>query len=114
MTDLDIDTDQLKSISQNIRSVVDALHNAKQDASEAAEYVGHDRLAGKVREFGDAWRIHREDTISEITALADLFDAVHQTFADLEGNTAAQLRTATDQARAGVATPTSAARGIVV
>jgi len=95
MSDLSIDGETLHAAALHIQSVVDSFAAAGADAHEAAEHVGHHGLAGKVRDFADSWDIHRARYCDDLRQVVALFEAVDDTFADLDRDTAARLRQAT-------------------
>ena len=92
MTDLEVRGDALHAAARTVRAVVADLQAAGTDAHEAAEHVGHDGLAHRVRDFADQWDIHRGRTVALLTGLADSLDAVNDTFADLDGRAASAVR----------------------
>ena len=95
MSDLRIDGDSLREASRHIRDVVDSFATAGSDAHEAVDYVGHGGLASRVKEFADGWDIHRGKFGDELRQMADMLEAVDDTFADLDNHTAEQVRQAT-------------------
>lgn len=95
MSDLTIEGEALHAAATHVQSVVDSFATAGADAHEAAEYVGHHGLAGTVRDFADGWDIHRARYCDELRQIVAMFEAVDDTFADLDRDTAAQLRQAT-------------------
>jgi hypothetical protein len=111
MSDLNIRGDALHSHARRVRVIASDVSNAHGQADDAAATVGHDGLAGTVRDFGSQWDIHRQRLIDEVTTLADIFDAINATMADLEGDMASQMRAATAQARAAMPTQASSGGG---
>ena len=95
MSDLRFDGDSLRAAATRVRHVVESFASAGSDAHDAAEYVGHAGLAGRVREFADGWDIHRAKFTEELHKMADLLEAVDDTFTDLDNATAQKLRQAT-------------------
>ena len=90
--ELRIEGEALHAAAFHVRSVIDSLATAGADAHEAAEYVGHQALAGTVRNFADGWDVHRARYCDELRQVAALLEAVDDTFADLDRDTAARLR----------------------
>ena len=108
MTDLAVRGDALQREARRVRTIAADLVGAHAQAEDAAAAVGHRDLARTVRDFGSRWDIHRQRLIDEITALADTFDAINDTLADLESGMASQLTDATVRERA--TTPLRAAK----
>jgi hypothetical protein len=104
--------DALHRHASKVRSVATDLSSAHGQADDAAEAVGHHDLARTVRDFASQWDIHRQRLIDEVTTLADVFDAIDNTMADLERDMASQMREATAQARAAMPSP-APAKGVL-
>ncbi|WP_291377697.1 hypothetical protein [Demequina sp.] len=107
MTDLAVQGDALRQVAVTVRAVVADFRTAGTQSHDAAEHVGHAGLARRVVAFADQWDIHRERTSHVLDRLADAFDAVNDTFADLDSETATQLRCAANG-------PRTRPRGVVV
>lgn len=95
MADLDIDMAELRARAAALRGTCAKLRAVRSEAGEIAAVVGHDRLAGKVREFGDAWDITRGKIADQLEYLAKTFEAIDDTFTDLDADLATELRRAT-------------------
>lgn len=94
MSDVHIDGDLLRAAASRVDAVVQSFATAGSDAREAADYVGHDGLAHRVRDFAGGWDIHRARLTDEFGQLAAMLEAVAQTFADLDDRLAATARQA--------------------
>lgn len=92
MPDLKLDTTELRNRSKSLRATAALLDEARIDALDIASVVGHDKLAGKVREFGNNWDTTRGRFREHLEALAKTFDAIADTFEDLDGKLAEALR----------------------
>ncbi len=92
MPNLKLDTTELRNRSKSLRATAALLDDAKIDALDIASVVGHDKLAGKVREFGNNWDTTRGRFREHLEALAKTFDAIADTFEDLDGKLAEALR----------------------
>ena len=92
MPNLKLDTTELRNRSKSLRATAALLDDAKIDALDIASVVGHDKLAGKVREFGNNWDTTRGRFRDHLEALAKTFDAIADTFEDLDGKLAEALR----------------------
>jgi hypothetical protein len=103
MSDLLIDGDSLREAARRIREVVDSFATLGSDAHDAADYVGHGGLASRVREFADGWHIHRGKYSDELRQMADMLQAVDDTFADLDNHIAGNVREATATVAAALA-----------
>ncbi len=95
MSDLSIDGDSLREAARRIREVVDSFATAGSDAHDAADHVGHGGLASRVSEFADGWDIHRGKFSDELRQMADMLEAVNDTFTDLDNHVAEKVRAAT-------------------
>jgi len=102
MTRLGINGDALHSRARTMRTILGDFSTIGNQADSAADAVGQAVLASTLKDFASNWSIHRSRTVEALTGLADAFDAVNQTFADLESNLAAQLREATAQVNEAV------------
>ncbi len=102
MSDLRIDGDSLREAARRIREVVDSFATLGSDAHDAADQVGHGGLASRVKEFADGWDIHRGRLGDELQQMADMLDAVDDTFTDLDNHTAKQVRQATATVEAAI------------
>lgn len=91
MSNLRIDGEALRAAARRIREVVDSLSTAGSDAHEAADYVGHGGLAGRVKDFADGWEYRRGKLGDELRQVADMLEAIDDTFTDLDNTTAGQL-----------------------
>ena len=92
MVNLSLDTTELRNRSKSLRATAALLDDAKIDALDIASVVGHERLAGKVNEFGNNWDTTRGRFRDHLEALAKTFDAIADTFEDLDGKLAEALR----------------------
>ncbi|WP_291382287.1 hypothetical protein [Demequina sp.] len=99
MSDLTVDGDALRQAARTVHAVVDDFRCADGQAHDAAQHVGHAGLAQRVMAFADQWDIHRERTSQRLSRLADALEAVNETFADLDGEAAAQLRASHGESR---------------
>lgn len=101
MSDLRIDGDALREAAAHIRQVIDSFATAGSDAHDAAALVGHAGLASRVKEFADGWDIHRGRLGDELRQVAEMLEAVDDTFADLDRQTAQTVRRANAAATGG-------------
>lgn len=92
MADLAIEMSELRARAAALRGTCAKLRAVRSDAAEIAAVVGHDRLAGKVREFGEAWDITRGKIADQLEYLAKTFEAIDDTFTDLDNDLATELR----------------------
>ncbi len=104
MSDLTLEGDALQEVARSVRAVVADFRAAGGQARDAAQHVGHGGLAHRVIAFADQWDIHCARTTQLLDQLADAFDAVNDTFADLDRDGAARLRAA-GPAAVGLAAP---------
>lgn len=88
---LNIDGDALRNAATRTISVVEAFESAGSDAHEAADYVGHGGLANKVRDFADGVGHPPREFSEELRELSALFEAIDDTFTDLDSQTASEV-----------------------
>ena len=103
MSDLIIDGDSLREAARRIREVVYSFATVGSDAHDAADYVGHRGLAGRVTDFADGWSTHRAKYSDELRRMADMLQAVDDTFTDLDNHIAANVREASATVAAALA-----------
>ena len=92
MPDLQVDISELRSRSKSLRATAALLDGVKTQAGDIAAVVGNDRLAGKVNEFGNNWDVNRGRFRDHLEALAKTFDAIAETFEDLDRDLENALR----------------------
>jgi len=103
MSRLGIDGDALHARARTMRTILGDFSTIGGQADSAADAVGQEVLASTLEDFASNWSIHRSRTSEALTGLADAFDAVNQTFADLESKLATELREATAEVNNAVA-----------
>ncbi|UCM89495.1 DUF6317 family protein [Streptomyces marincola] len=92
--DLEITVDEVRELGEKLRLVATEFENAEDVASEYADEVGHDGLAGELEEFAENWRIHRNKLMESLESFAekareaaDGYDGVENDLVDaIEGN----------------------------
>ncbi|MCR2812247.1 hypothetical protein NQ166_13940 [Microbacterium sp. zg.Y1090] len=92
MADLKLDFAELRRSARTAETVASSFARAESIAAGAAADTGHDRLGGKVREFGDKWDIARGKLEENLLFIADYLGAVVDTFSDLDTDLAAAVR----------------------
>ena len=91
MADIHLEMDHMQTALDRLNDVVVEFNRAQFQTHEAADYVGHGSLAGKVIEFSDAWDIRRGKLTEAITLLGDSLHAIIETFEDLDARLGARL-----------------------
>ncbi|ARQ69423.1 type VII secretion target [Streptomyces marincola] len=83
--DLEITVDEVRELGEKLRLVATEFENAEDVASEYADEVSHDGLAGELEEFAENWRIHRnklmeslESFVEKARESADAYDGVEE------------------------------------
>lgn len=84
MADLDIDLDLLDSLQGDLRVVRREFDNAERFSEAVADMVGHDALAGTVRDFASKWNLRREELLEELDHVAGAATAIHDTMVELD------------------------------
>ena len=83
MPNLKLDTTELRNRSKSLRATAACWTMRRSTPLDIASVVGHDKLAGKVREFGNNWDTTRGRFREHLEALAKTFEAIAETFEDL-------------------------------
>jgi hypothetical protein len=82
--DVSIDFAALAGARDELRRVIDEFDGTEEFSSAVADTVGHDGLAGTVRDFASSWNVRRRDLIEQLTMVRDYIAAVHDTFLELD------------------------------
>ena len=92
--DIQLDMEKLRALASDLALVLEEFDNANGHADAAAEATGHDKLAGKVRDFAGSWNIRRGKMIEDITNLQSVIQMVAENFEEAD----AELARALDEA----------------
>lgn len=113
MPDLFVNFERLDESHRKVDDVLDGFAGITSSTHEAAQFVGHDGLAGRVREFSDGWDKKRGKLSRELQSLADAFEAISDTFLTLDERLAVEHERALEDMQSGgaSATPAGAAAG---
>lgn len=84
MADVSIDLARLDITSGDARQLAEDFDGAERFADDIGSLTGHDGLRGKVEEFGHEWDVAREELREGLRSVADLMEAIHDTFSDLD------------------------------
>ena len=84
VADLDIDLDDLEALVSALGVVRGEFDGAEQFATEVADLVGHDELAGVVRDFATQWNLRRAELLDELDYLAEATTAIRDTMVELD------------------------------
>lgn len=91
MSDLRIDIQSLKDLSDKLVAVRNTLENSEQFSRNVADQAGDAALAQVLRDFADKWNLRRGFLVDDIAQLSETALAIRETFADLDNEMAAQL-----------------------
>lgn len=91
MSDLKIDLHELAAARRRLAQATAAFENAHLGAHELADLTGHKRVAGKVRDFADNWDYHRGLLLQNMHVVLSGLEAIHDTFAEVDGSLARSL-----------------------
>lgn len=94
MADLVVSTDEVRELGRKLRFIAAEFEDSEDIAEEYAEAVSHGDLAHEVEQFAENWRVHREDLMGNLQALAEAavsaaegYDGLEQVLVDaLEGD----------------------------
>lgn len=84
MSDLEIDTDVLVEAGRSLRLVANEFEHANANSDRAAEAVGHEGLAERVREFAHNWDDRRGKMVNNVMSLAEASSGIGDAFDQLE------------------------------
>ncbi|ROS26161.1 hypothetical protein [Cellulomonas sp. PhB150] len=87
-----VDTDGLREAGTALRSVAEEFDAADARSDAVAEDVGHDELAGAIRDFAHGWDDRRADMVQGVAELARSCEGIGGAFEDLDLQFAAVLR----------------------
>lgn len=99
MGDLEIDTDVLVEAGRSLRVVATEFEHANANSDRAAEAVGDDRLADRVRDFAHNWDDKRGKILKNIGTLAEAATGVGEAFEQLETDFVAATPQSTGQSK---------------
>jgi uncharacterized protein YukE len=88
MTDLRVDLEAVRELGSSLTTVADEFENANANSSRIADAVGHEGLAGVVRDFAHAWDDTRAKMTENLRMLADASTAVADAFTDVDADLA--------------------------
>jgi uncharacterized protein YukE len=84
MADLKMDLDAVRELGTSLTTVANEFENANANSNRIADAVGHDGLAGIVRDFAHKWDDTREKMTENLRKLADASTQVAQAFTDID------------------------------
>lgn len=84
VADLDIDLDDLEALVGVLAVVRREFDGAEQFATTVADLVGHDGLAGVVRDFATQWNLRRSELLEELDYLAEATTSIRDTMIELD------------------------------
>jgi predicted nucleic acid-binding Zn-ribbon protein len=102
---LKVDYDQLSTLHQRLQTASDNMRDDSHTMQELASAVGDERLADKIRDFGQDWSVHRADIRENIGWLNDKVKQIADELEKIDGDLAAGLTNSSAPA------PTSTNRG---
>lgn len=63
---LKVDYDDLSHLERKLTHIISTMENDESTAAALAEAVGDAHLAGRIRDFGGSWEIHRAQIKEDI------------------------------------------------
>jgi len=103
VADLRVDLDAVTELGSSLTTVAEEFENATTRSDRIADAVGHDGLAGAVRDFASSWDDTRQKMTENLRLLAEASVQVAQAFTDIDSDLADGIRG--DGAPAAPATP---------
>jgi len=92
VADLKVDLDAVTELGSSLSVVADEFENANAKSDRIAGAVGHEELAGAVRDFAHKWDDTRGKMTENLRMLADAATAVAQAFTDIDSDLADGIR----------------------
>lgn len=80
MSDLVIEVDVIERMRTNLGRVRREFENANDNATDAAEAVGHRYLAERVSNFAQNWDNRRRDLVEQIQTIEEQIDNIQEQF----------------------------------
>ncbi|WP_198410512.1 hypothetical protein [Mycetocola zhujimingii] len=80
MSDLEIRTDLLEQLKTDLDAIAKEFEKADGFSDDVANAVGHDELAGKVKDFAHKWNDKRADMTEAVKALQQQIEAISDAF----------------------------------
>jgi hypothetical protein len=84
MADLKVDLDAVRELGSSLTTVANEFENANANSDRIAGAVGHEGLAGVVRDFAHKWDDTREKMTENLRMLADSSTQVAEAFTDID------------------------------
>lgn len=84
MADLRVDLDAVRELGSSLTVVANEFEDANANSDRIAGAVGHEGLAGVVRDFAHKWDDTRGKMTENLRKLADASTAVAQAFTDID------------------------------
>ena len=84
MSDLKLDTQELRDLFRDLLSTSIAFSDIENLGNTAAEAVGHGGLGGRIHEFSNGWDDRRREIVIAVDTLWAAAQAVAQNFEDLD------------------------------
>lgn len=91
MDHVELDLARLEEAGRQLTTVKHELEGADARSEALAESVGHDGLAGALKDFADKWDDTRESMVADIGMLAEAATGISQAFTQLDAEYAAAL-----------------------
>lgn len=84
MVDLRVDLDAVRELGSSLTVVAAEFETANANSDRIADAVGHEGLAGVVRDFARSWDDTRAKMTENLRMLADSSSAVADAFTDID------------------------------
>jgi hypothetical protein len=105
VVDLKMDLDAVRTLGERLGVVADEFENAGVRSDRIADAVGHEGLAGVVRDFASSWDDTRAKMTQNLRLLADSSTQVAQAFTDVDADLARGIQGDGSTAPAAAAGP---------
>jgi len=99
-----ISMEQLLQLEQDLQLILDEFESANDNAESTADTTGHDKLAGRVKDFAGNWSKKRDAMAENVAAIQQIITGIDQAWTEVDGQLYESL-TDTGQAPAAKAGP---------
>ena len=89
-----VDYDQLTRLHTRLQTASSNMHDDSSTMQELADAVGDSRLAGRIREFGKDWSVHRANILENVDWLREKVKMIADEFEKIDKDLATGLTSA--------------------
>ena len=102
-----VDYNQLTTLHTRLQTAASNMRDDSLTMNGLADYVGDEKLAGRIREFGKDWRVHRANLLENVEWMQEKVKQVADEFKKIDGDLATGLTSAPAPTRTPTKGPTA-------